>query len=165
MTERILNGIEVLILALVLLSALVLQIFFGQQPCPLCYLQRLFMLGVGGSICLNLRAGIRKRHYGLAIIAALLGSVISLRQIALHACPDFSKFGEPFLGISLYTWAFLVFGVSIAVNALMMVIFNREDEYKLSWFDHTVFGLIFLAAAVNVVMVFMQCGIGPCSDV
>ena len=123
------------------------------------------MLGVGGALCLNLRSGIRKQHYGLAIIAALMGAFISLRQFALHVCPGFSTFGEPFWGLSLYTWAFLAFVATVAANALMMVIFKKEEERKMTWFDHTVIALLFLAAAINIIASFSQCGFGPCQDV
>ena len=164
MTERVLNAIEILILAAILLGVLVLQLFFGEDPCPLCYLQRLFMFGIAVGLCLNLKCGVSKRHYGLALISAILGASISLRQMALHVCPDFSKFGEPFWGISLYTWAFFIFCASLAVNALMMIIFKKEGAKPLTWFDHTVIALIFIAAAINVVISFIRCGFLVCED-
>lgn len=162
MTERIFNGIEILILAAILFGALSFQFFLEEEPCPLCLLQRLFMFGIGVAITLNLRLGVQKRFYGFAIISAILGAIISLRQIAFHICPGFPKFGIPFLGISLYTWSFFIFSASIAYNALMMVIFRQEKQYKMSFFDHLVIILLFIAGCVNVVTSFYTCGFGPC---
>ncbi|MCP5469836.1 MAG: disulfide bond formation protein B [Chlamydiales bacterium] len=164
MTERFFNALEVLIIAAIILTALSLQIFFGESPCPLCLLQRLFMFGIGAAIILNLKCGIRKRHYGLAIIAAIFGSIISLRQIAFHVCPGSSKFGAPFWGISLYTWALIIFAISIVYNALMMVIFTQEGKHKLSWFDTLCVTLLFIAACINVGATLHHCGFGPCHE-
>ncbi|MCH9611315.1 MAG: disulfide bond formation protein B [Chlamydiae bacterium] len=165
MTQRILNAIEVLIIAAILYTALVLQLFYGEEPCPLCYLQRLFMLAVAVGPLLNLRFGFRQQHYGLSILAALLGGFISLRQMALHICPGYPEFGMPFWGISLYTWAFFIFTASILTNSLMMVIFKKNEPHKMHWLDHATFLLIFTIALANAIVSFIHCGIGPCEDV
>jgi len=162
--EKFLCSLEIIIIACVLLGALGIQYIHHEEPCPLCFLQRLSMVGVASSLLLNVRFKPQKRYYGAALLFALLGGSIALRQIALHVCPDFPTFGVPFWGLSLYTWAFLVFTCTVAYNALLMIIFDRSHTKvaPTGWFGHCAFALIFLAAFINVFASLDVCGFGVC---
>ncbi len=165
MTEKNLNALEALILSGILFGALYLQIFNHEVPCPLCLLQRIGMLGVAASVLLNLRFGIQKAHYALAILFAVFGGFIALRQMALHACPNFPTFGIPFWGLSLYTWSFIIFGTSIIYNALLMLIFNSKIESKaMNWWCHLAFYAIFTVAFINILTTYQICSFGLCSE-
>ncbi len=59
-------------------------------------------------------------HYGLVIIAALLGAAIAARQILLHIMPGDAGFGSAFLGLHFYTWAFLCFVAAILAAGVML---------------------------------------------
>ncbi len=171
--ERNLNGLLAVIIGLVLLGAFGLQIFAKEIPCPLCYLQRLGMLGVAAGGLLNLRFGISPAHYGVSLISAIFGGFVALRQIALHVCPGFSTFGKPFWGLSLYTWAFIIFAASVAFIAIMMLIFSftKREEYPMHlkvweyFWGYLAFGLLLIVALGNVIATFYQCGVGACQDV
>jgi hypothetical protein len=45
----------------------------------------------------------------MSVIAAVGGACISIRQILLHIVPPDPGYGDPVLGLHLYTWALLVF--------------------------------------------------------
>lgn len=164
--EKNLNALLALIICGVLLGALAIQLFKHEQPCPLCLLQRLGMLGVATGALMNVKFNPQKAHYGLSLLGAFSGGFVALRQIALHVCPGFHTFGIPFWGLSLYTWSFLVFVSSVVYIALLLLIFNRTKEnqeaLKMNWFGYLAFILVFIVAVVNIVTTFSLCGFGPC---
>lgn len=161
--ERNLNALQAIILALIIAGALSLQFFKHEQPCPLCLIQRLGMICVGASALLNVRFGPQKKHYGLAIISALFGAFVALRQIAFHVCPGFPKFGVPFWGLSLYTWSFIIFVTSLAYNGILLFFFKTEKPLTgMNWFGHVAFWLLIIIALLNVAGTLAECGFGPC---
>lgn len=166
--QRILNALIIITICGILLSAFGVQIFEGERPCPLCLLQRLGMLGVAASLALNLRFGIRPFNYGLGLLSCIFGGFVALRQVSLHVCPQFPKFGIPVLGMSLYTWSFTVFVCSVFAIALLLMFYNRNDEEKsqpLSNLDKFAIGFLILITVANVITTFLQCGLGVCEDV
>lgn len=165
--ERNLNALLVVILSIVLLIAYGVQFIWHEVPCPLCMLQRLGMIGVASGALLNIWFGIRTSHYALALLSALLGGFVALRQISLHVCPGSAEFGFPVLGLSLYTWSFIVFVCSVLAIALMLFLYDPEDTRKsilpLNGWCKFAIGFIFVIALVNIVTTYMQCGLGPCA--
>lgn len=164
--EQNLNALLALILACILFGALTLQVFYGEEPCPLCLLQRIGMLGVAAGGLMNCRFGSRKAHYGLSLFSCVLGGFVALRQIALHVCPGFSKFGEPFWGLSLYTWSFIIFASSVFYIGSLLILFGGtykvEEARSMSSFCHFAFLLIFLVSFLNIIFTFMLCGWTVC---
>lgn len=116
---------------------------------------------------MNIRFGIQKAFYGLMLLSAVFGGFVALRQISLHICPTFVKFGIPFWGLSLYTWSFIIFAASVAFIALLLLIFNKTERgmEPLNWWGGLAFIFIFLLVIANVITTLWQCGLGPCPDV
>lgn len=166
--QKKLNGLVVVIIAGVLLSAYGVEIIWREVPCPLCMLQRLCMIGAAIGCLLNLCFGIHMSHYGLTLLASLAGGTVALRQISLHVCPGFPEFGFPVLGLSLYTWSFVVFVCTgIAVAGLLFLYDPGKDSAEsssFSSFGKFVFGLLFTVTAANMITTFLNCGMGPCHD-
>ena len=166
MWERNLNALMALIIAGVLWGALCIQFFKHEEPCPLCLLQRLGMLGVAIGALMNVKFGTRQMHYGLSLISAIFGGFVALRHISLHICPGFPTFGHPFWGLSLYTWSFFVFVSSVAYIALLFLIFDHREEKvhpsRVTWFGHFSFILVFLVALTNIFTTLWQCGLSVC---
>jgi disulfide bond formation protein DsbB len=117
---RSLNVLFVLAVSLILLAAFGVQFAKGELPCPLCLLQRLAMLGVGAGALLNVRYGVRPRHYGFALASAIFGGAVAGRQVLLHIAPGDPGYGEPLLGWHLYTWSFVAFA-SIGIKCDVVV--------------------------------------------
>lgn len=162
--ERIGNALLALVLSAILWSVFGLQYFEHEEPCPLCLLQRLGMLGVAFGALLNVKFGIRRSHYSLSLFSAIFGGFVALRQIAFHICPGFPTFGKPCLGLNLYTWAFIIFASSVTYIALLMLIFNgREKEHRhVKWLGQLAFFSIFLVSLTNIITTLIQCGLGDC---
>ncbi len=165
------NAFGVLGICGILLGAYYIQYVKGEVPCPLCLLQRLAMLGVAFGAMLNLRYGLHPRHYAVSLISALLGASISIRQILLHIVPGPgpSGYGTPVFGMHLYTWAFLIFAAAILLIGVMMYFETQFEGHErsgskrdLSLFVKSVFFLVVIIAAANVVTTFLECGITQC---
>jgi len=156
----------VLILSGILLGAFGVQFIMHEEPCPLCMLQRLGMIGVASGALLNLWFGVRMSHYGLCLLSALMGGFVALRQISLHVCPGLPAFGLPVLGLSLYTWSFIVFVCVVLGIACLLFLYDPEETPKepvqQGFWSKFAFGLILFIALTNIATTFWQCGLGPC---
>lgn len=165
--QRVLNLLFIFVLCGVLFGSYFYQYLKSEEPCPLCLLQRLGMIGVILAILMNLRFGIKVQHYGLAILSALLGRIVSLRQISYHVCPEFPAFGEPVLGFDLYIWSFIIFTCSIFACAVLLIIygFSQQKQPPPTWgaFERFVSIIVALLIAANVVTTYLECGFTACS--
>lgn len=153
-------------------AAFRIQILEGDMPCPLCMLQRMAMVLVGiGAIWMiglvwkkRLNLNMYIRCLGLMLLAALLGAFISFRQVELHILPGDPGYGDPVLGLHLYTWALITFIVVIAFAAVMLL-FGRTflpavpggDAAK--WASRILVGIFLFIIAANIVSVFMEEGL------
>ncbi|MFP4154448.1 MAG: disulfide bond formation protein B [Halothiobacillaceae bacterium] len=173
----LLNALGLVGISGVLLLAFVDQLLFQELPCPLCLLQRAAFVLAGFGLAMNLRFGPSTRHYALVLVAALMGMVVAGRQVLLHVTPGSGSFGAPFLGLHLYTWAFVLFGVTILGIALLLFLHRACDERcaetvdDLSDLDHRVVWLalgafwVFAALALlNGVSTLLECALGLCAD-
>ncbi|WP_059359475.1 disulfide bond formation protein B [Parachlamydia acanthamoebae] len=164
--ERGLNALVVLILCGVLLSAYFVQFFWHEEPCPLCLLQRLGMISVAAGLLLNLFFGVRMSHYALSLLSCLFGGFVALRQISLHVCPGFSTFGLPVLGLSLYTWSFIVFACAVCAISLILFLYrpDKSEQVPLNqeWFSKFALGLTLAISLANILTTYLQCGWGVC---
>lgn len=164
--QKVLNALFIFVLCFVLLSAYFYQFSQQEDPCPLCLLQRLGMIGIIVALLMNLRFGIKVEHYGLAILSALVGRLVSLRQIGLHVCLQFPTFGVPVFGYDLYVWALIVFTCSTFACAVLLILYGYagHQEYLPSWnhFEESTFTFAGLVIFANIVTTFLECGLGPC---
>jgi disulfide bond formation protein DsbB len=162
-----LNSLGLLGLSAALGYALADQIINDDLPCPLCLLQRVAMFGVGIGLVLNIAVAHHPRHYGMMIISAVLGMFIAMRQILLHIVPGTGAFGDPFLGLHFYTWAFILFVGVIAGASLVLVLVSRWDgerHLSIPFLGTLAIGTFFLLAVANVVGTMLECGVGACPD-
>lgn len=162
---RNLNALLIVIYGLVISAAFGIQVFAGEVPCPLCYLQRVGMISVCLGVFLNLVYGVRVFHYGLSLIGAVFGGIISTRQILLHLCPGTTPFGEPVFGISLYTWAFFTFVSSVIFISILLFLYRHEQEEapkSYNWFQKFALFLLLFIIFGNILSVGLQCGLGYC---
>src|SRR5690606_20216304 len=112
--ETTLNALALIAISAVLGVAFLDQFANGELPCPLCLLQRAGFLLLAIGPVLNVARGPRPAHYGVTILAGLVGAGFAVRQVLLHIQPGDAGYGAPFLGLHFYTWAFVVFVVAIA---------------------------------------------------
>ncbi len=157
--------------AFVILAAIATQFIESELPCPLCVLQRMAMILVGiGAIWMvgqarkgTLTLGAYARSYGLMILSALLGALMSTRQIELHILPGESGYGEAVLGFHLYTWALITFVIAILYSAIMLVFLKPTLPVAPSgnwslWLSRILVWIFIAIIVANVVLVFAEEG-------
>jgi len=164
--QRLLNSVYILIVMGVVSGAIAYEFIELENPCPLCFLQRLGMVGAACGAFLNLRFGIHARHYTIAILSAIVGGMVSLRQISLHICPQYPTFGTPIFGLSLFTWAGLVFLATLIAVGIGLLIYEPESQgtsfAKMNLFEKFVSIYLTVIVLINVVLAFQICGFGAC---
>jgi disulfide bond formation protein DsbB len=163
------NSVAKLLVLSMLLGAFYFQFGLVENPCPLCLLQRMGMIGVIMGLSLNTFFGLRKEHFGVVILSALVGASFSVRQILLHICPvtgEATGYGDPILGMHLYSWGLIGFLMSIVGSVIFLFLIDdsKTHDRKPSIFEKSVFYLTILVIAVNVVATLFECQLGPCCE-
>ncbi|TWT81275.1 disulfide bond formation protein B [Planctomycetes bacterium CA13] len=164
------NTCCMLILVGVLLGAFYFQYGLGEDPCPLCLLQRMGMIGVALGLSLNTFFGFSKKHFAFVIFTAVVGCGFSTRQVLLHISPEPGAplgYGTPFFGMHLYTWGVLIFVACILGSAIFLFLIEDEREAPpraASWFEKISFYLMFFICTANLLSTFLMCGVGPCCE-
>jgi disulfide bond formation protein DsbB len=116
-----------------MLSAFYIQFVMGEFPCPLCMLQRYGMIlaTIGALfVIMQARRGVLTtaryaQGLGMGMIGVLAGASVSVRQIELHILPGDPGYGEPFLRLHLYTWAFITFAIVMIYVGVMLMLMPR----------------------------------------
>lgn len=121
-SKRLFIFLDVMIIGFILLFAFYIQIFWREDPCPLCLLQRLGLIGIASGLVMNLRFGISSKHYAISLFSALFGIAVSIRQILLHIVPGTPMLGTPIFGLHLYTWSFVGYvGMLLYIGLLLFI--------------------------------------------
>lgn len=167
---KLFNVLAVITILLVQLTVLSIQFFQGQLPCPLCLLQRAALWGVAFGFLMNLRYGVRARHYGFALLSAVLTAAISIRQILLHIVPGTGQYGTPLFGLSLYTWCFF-FACILIVGIALLLFFQNTDQAaqetncpSYNRWVNVLFFLVLATICIDAGATFMECGFRSCPD-
>ncbi|MFF4449035.1 disulfide bond formation protein B [Streptomyces sp. NPDC001502] len=101
----------------------------GDIPCPLCLVQRIFMLlaALGAAYIIRsalISGTVTGRAYmtgwGLSLVAAIGGSFASWRQTMLHILPGAKGYGSEVLGLHLYVWAWILFQLSVVAIGVVL---------------------------------------------
>lgn len=174
---KLLNAIDLIGLAIILLMAFAMQFLFKELPCPLCLLQRVGLIAIGFGFLLNIRYHIRTSHYALSLLAAVYTAFVALRQICLHIVPGSGFYGNAIFGLHLYTWVFVLCVLEIIYIAIVMswpaqYVLSKQhseerDELKAPWakrFSHIAFAIFFLVTIGNAISTLTECGLHECPD-
>lgn len=113
----------------VLGGGLVLQLVRWEPPCPLCVVQRMFMvlamLGAAHIVRQGLSGTVPRRDYlmgwGLALVGCMGGSFAAWPQAALRILPGDQGPGGEVLGLAPSVWSWLLFQASVVAIGLMMI--------------------------------------------
>ena len=151
----------------VIMGGFYFQFGEGEYPCPLCMVQRYgMMLATMGAMWVLVEARRGKLNparysqgLGMAIIGSIVGGAASTRQVLLHIQPGDSGYGEPILGIHLYTWALITFAVVILYVGLASILAPRAipvvpRKHGIGWKVTTIVMWLFMAIVIaNLIMI------------
>jgi disulfide bond formation protein DsbB len=164
-----LNVLALYALAGVLATAFAAQFILSELPCPLCLLQRIMFALLAIGPILNIRFGPRPSHYALSLLAAVIGAMVSGRQILLHILPGDAGYGAELLGYHYYTWAFIAFAAAIVLLALVLL-FDRQFAPQPAPPAATglaamlAISLVVALTAGNFASTLLECGFKACAD-
>ncbi|KGP63020.1 hypothetical protein EP47_12905 [Legionella norrlandica] len=160
------NTAGLVIICSILIFAFADQFLFHALPCPICILQRVCYVAVGLCFMMNLKLGIRASHYGLMLLAAILGLSISIRQVYIHLMPGDPGYGNLFWGLHFYTWSVIIFSVIILLIAIALILERGiMPEYKVqNWGIKIIIGLFIVLILANGISTFLECGPHECPD-
>ena len=167
--SRLLNALGLVAVDTVLVLAFADQLWFRDLPCPICILQRAGFIAAGFGIALNLIFGPRPSHYGLAILGAMVGGIMSADQVLHYIVPGTGSYGNAVFGLHLYSWALIGFAL-IVVGSAVMLLFDRQFEpagplpLRLTVLPLTAVVLLALMAVANIVSTLAICGFGLCPE-
>jgi disulfide bond formation protein DsbB len=165
--EQALNILELASILIVLATAICMEIFLLELPCPLCLLQRVGLYLTALGFLMNLRFGLKPSHYAMVILGALFTALVALRQIALHVIPGTGAYGIPIFGLHLYTWSFII---SLVIIAFTTILFGVDRQYKgvslikSKLLTNILFAALVIIVSINIVTVYIQCGFKECPD-
>jgi disulfide bond formation protein DsbB len=161
-----LNALALYSIAAILLGAFYFQITLNELPCPLCLLQRVGFVALAVGPVLTLRFGPRPWHYGLVLIAAMVGAIIAGRHVLLHIMPGDPGYGSVVFGYYFYTWAFVCFAAAMAASAVMLLF---DDQFYPTAalpvpgaFEKGAVFLVLAVTLLNAASAFLECGFGFC---
>ncbi|GAA0301121.1 disulfide bond formation protein B [Streptomyces polychromogenes] len=116
-------------------GAYVFQFALGEHPCPMCLLQRMFMLlsalGPAMIIARSRKGAVGTAEFasgwGVAVASALIGSTVSASQVLMHVVPPDPGYAGALFGLHLYTWAAIVF-LAAVLSAAVNLVLAREFQ-------------------------------------
>lgn len=160
-----LNILGLLVFTAIQVAGYVFQFGLGELPCPLCLLQRVGFAMVTFGFLLNVRYGNQPVHYGIILLSALFGMCVAGRQTLLHIVPGTGAYGSAVLGLHFYTWAFVLFGLTILATAVLLVLqpTSSTSHSRTAWASIAAWAAIAVTAA-NAVTTFIECGPIECPD-
>ena len=165
-----LNALSLYAVAGLLAAAFAAQLLLNELPCPLCLLQRVMFAALAIGPILNIRFGPRPSHYALSLFAAIIGAVVSTRQVLLHIMPGDSGYGSAILGYHYYTWALLGFVAAIVMLSAILLFDsqfdknNNEPAASAGAFARIAVWLVIGLVALNIISTLLECGFGACAD-
>jgi disulfide bond formation protein DsbB len=159
-----------LTIAAILTTAMIMQYYGGEIPCPLCLLQRVAMFGVCFGIILHFRHGSSARNDGISMLFALLLLIVSVRQTLLDIAPrpGHSYIGSAVLGLHMPVWSVIIAVAVLMAYAIKLAVLNGEHlqasqpSPALSRLARLVSLYVIAICLINLASVFLQCGMDAC---
>jgi disulfide bond formation protein DsbB len=159
-----------LTMAAILTTAMILQFYGGEIPCPLCLLQRVGMFGACFGVILHFRHGYSARNDGVSMLFALFLLIVSTRQTLLDIFPrpGHSYIGSAVLGLHMPVWSVLIAVAILLAFAIKFAVLGGEalrDPQPSPTFGRVarLLSLYVIALGlINLGSVILQCGAGAC---
>jgi disulfide bond formation protein DsbB len=159
-----------LTISAILTTAMILQYYGGEIPCPLCLLQRVAMFGVCFGIILHFRHGYSLRNDGFGMLFALLLLIISVRQTLLdiYPRPGHSYIGSAILGLHMPVWSVIIAVAILVAFAIKFAVLGGDDlrdsqpSPALGRLARLLSLYVVAICLINFASVIVQCGAGAC---
>jgi disulfide bond formation protein DsbB len=167
--SRLLSTLGLVAVDTVLALAFADELWFRDLPCPICILQRAGFIAVGFGLALNLIFGPRPSHYGLTILGAMIGGMISADQALHYIVPESGSYGNAIFGLHLYSWSLIAFVTLVAGSGGMLLFDHQFDPARapltqLGLLPLTAVAMLGLLTVANLASTLAICGVGLCPE-
>jgi disulfide bond formation protein DsbB len=167
--SRLLSTLGLVAVDTVLALAFADELWFRDLPCPICILQRAGFIAAGFGLALNLIFGPRPSHYGLTILGAMVGGMISADQALHYIVPESGSYGNAIFGLHLYSWSLIAFVTLVAGSGVMLLFDHQFDPARppptqLGRLPLTAVAMLGLLAVANLASTLAICGVGLCPE-
>lgn len=151
------------------LSSVMLGIGLGDNPCILCWQERMAMMLISVTGLFIIRYGLRPKYLALMLFFCCFGIFMSLRHAGGHFLRDIGQgFALEVFGIHTYTWGVIVYWLTLLVIATILAFFgnglvdNEDGEIRyITKFQSSSFVVFFFVLSVNAIQAFTQVGPPP----
>jgi disulfide bond formation protein DsbB len=159
-----------LTMAAILTTAMILQYYGGEIPCPLCLLQRVAMFGVCFGIIMHFRHGHSARNDGVGMLFALFLLIVSARQTLLdiYPRPGHSYIGSAVLGLHMPVWSVVIAVTILLAFTIRLAVLGGEHlrdqppPPALGRIARLLSLYVIAICLINLGSVLLQCGAGAC---
>lgn len=153
----------------VTIACIYLGMGLGDNPCILCWQERIVMMLIGLVCLFIMRYGLRPKYLALLIFYCALGIFFSLRHTATHFLRDIGQgFAMDIFGVHTYTWGVFIYWLSLFFLALILGFFtngivdNEDGDIRfLSKLQKVSFLIFFFTMSANAIQAFTQVGPPP----
>ncbi len=157
----------------ILTAAMYMQLVHGENPCPICLIQRVAYFGICFGVMLNLRNGYSMRYEGLTLFVTILLLIMSTRQTLINIYPRLGHeyVGSAIMGLHMPVWS-IVFAVLLLIAySIRFCILGFSDyltEAHINTYPKTAFlasvlcWFIIALCGFNVLTTYLQCGFSTC---
>ena len=159
-----------LTIAEILTTAMALQYYGNEIPCPLCLLQRVAMFGVCFGVIMHFHHGYSARNDGVSMLFALFLMILSVRQTLLdiYPRPGHSYIGSSILGLHMPVWSVIIAVAILLAYAIKFTVLGGEQLHDpqpsptLGRVARLLSLYVIAICLINFVSVILQCGAGAC---
>lgn len=157
----------------ILTTAIYMELVHGENPCPLCLLQRVAYFGICFGVILNLRMGYSMRYEGLTLMVIILLLIMSTRQTLINIYPraGHEYIGSAILGLHMPVWSIVFSILLLFAYAIRFCILGFSDSLsdshleaypKTSFLASILAWFIIALCGFNVLTTSLQCGFSTC---
>ena len=148
------------------IACIVLGFGLGDNPCILCWQERMGMILIAAIALFIIRYGLKPKFLGLLILQACFGIFMSLRHSAAHLLRDIGQgFSVKILGAHTYTWGILIYWSVMVFLGLILLFSNyrfpEKPFLKINRFQKTTFYTFLVVISFNIIQAFTQTGPPP----
>jgi hypothetical protein len=154
----------------ILTTAMILQFYGGEIPCPLCLLQRVAMFGACFGVILHFRHGYSARNDGVSMLFALFLLIVSARQVLLdiYPRPGHNYIGSSILGLHMPVWSVIIAVAILLAFAIKLTVLgdehlrDRPPSPALGRLARLLSLYVIAICLINLGSVLVQCGADAC---
>lgn len=149
------------------IACIVLGYCMGDNPCILCWEERIAMILAALTMIFITRYGLQLRYIGTLVLICVYGLWAGFRHSSGHMLKDIGQgFGPAILGVHTYVWVMVIF-MCILFSGAIVLLFpkNLTPDLSLSftwtWFNRLTVLVFLFIVVMNIIQAFTQVGPPP----